>query len=355
MALFKRGRTWWMSFTYQGQQTQKSTGVKDRKLAEKIYCKIMTQIAEGKWFERLPGDEKTFKEMMDRYMTEHSIPNKKSWQRDRDSLTHIFPVFGELTLPEITSPRISEYKSHRRLEGAAPATINKELALMKHAFTLAIKEWEWARENPVKNVRMEKEPPPRDRWLTYEEEGRLLSVCPAWLKEIIIFAIETGARRGEILSLTWNEVNLPGRLATILGQKTAVNRSIPLTQRVFEILKTRGRSRSKVRSIYEDLVFTYPEGKRVDISDLRLAFQGALRKAGIQGFRFHDLRHSFASRWAQAGIDTYTIQTLMGHKSFSTTQRYAHHNSQSLRRGMRLFEAVRDENAGKDFITILAQ
>ena len=355
MALFKRGRVYWMSLSHNGRLARQSTGIKDKKLAEKIYRKVMTDVTEGKWFNRLPGEQKTFREMMDRYMAEHSIPNKKSWQRDRDSLTHLNPIFGELTLPEITSPRISEYKYHRRLEGAAPATINKELALMKHAFTLAIKEWEWTRENPVKNVRMEKEPPPRDRWLAYEEEDCLLSVCPAWLKGIIIFAIETGARRGEILSLTWNEVNLPSELVTILGRKTAVNRSIPLTQRVIEVLKTRGRRRSKVRSIYEDLVFTYPEGKRVDISDLRLAFEGALRKTGIQSFRFHDLRHSFASRWAQAGIDTYTIQTLMGHKSFSTTQRYAHHNSQSLRRGMKLFEAVRDENAGKDFITILSQ
>ncbi len=120
-----------------------------------------------------------------------------------------------------------------------------------------------------------------------------------------------------------------------------VNRSIPLTQKAFEALKARQRERGKVRSIHEDLVFTYPEGKRVDISDLRLAFEGALRKAEIKGFRFHDLRHSFASRLAQAGIDTYTIQTLMGHKSFSTTQRYAHHNTQSLRRGISAFEASR--------------
>src|SRR3989304_5413119 len=91
MALFKRGSVWWMRVSYNGKQRRKSTGTADRKLAERIYHKLLGDIAEGKWFEKLPGEEKTFREMMDRYMAEHSIPKKASSEKDRSSLTHLLP------------------------------------------------------------------------------------------------------------------------------------------------------------------------------------------------------------------------------------------------------------------------
>jgi integrase len=112
-----------------------------------------------------------------------------------------------------------QYKASRREEGASPCTVNRELALMKHRFNLAVREWEWIRESPLLKISMEKEPPARDRWLTYEDEESLLSVCPLWLSEIIIIAIETGCRRDEILSLEWKGVDLFSRVVAILGKK----------------------------------------------------------------------------------------------------------------------------------------
>jgi len=101
-------------------------------------------------------------------------------------------------------------------------------------------------------------------------------------------------------------------------------------------------------------VFTHPEGKKVNIHTLRWTFEKSLERAGIEGFRFHDLRHTFASRLAQAGVDPYTIQKLMGHKSFSTTQRYAHHYTESLRRGIGVLECLRQEKLQQN-VTILSQ
>ena len=225
---------------------------------------------------------------------------------------------------------------------------------MKHAFSLAINEWEWVKDNPVKKVSMEREPASRDRWLTYEEEERLLLSPPQWLKEIIIFAIETGCRRGEILSFLWKDVDLFKKVATIYGKKTGERRTMPLTQRALEILKEKERLRRKVRSINEDLVFTYPVGQKISIHALRWAFEEVLKKAKIEDFRFHDLRHTFASRLAQTGVDPYTIQKLMGHKTFTTTQRYAHHYSESLRKGIVALEAFRTERSNEIF-TILSQ
>lgn len=205
MGLYKRGQVWWMCFSYEGEQKRFSTEATDKKVAEKIYHKVMTQIAEGRWFERLPGEEKTFREMMEKYMKEYSERNKslKSRIRDKSVSHHLTQFFGDLTLTSITPNLISEYKTKRREKGAAPATVNKELMLMSHAFNLAIKEWEWVKENPVNRVSREKVDNQIERWLTPQEEKKLLTASPVWLREIIIFAINTGLRQGEILSLTW--------------------------------------------------------------------------------------------------------------------------------------------------------
>jgi len=345
MALFRRGPVWWMRFSYKGKQIRKSTETTDKNLAKRIYDKVLGEIAEGKWFDRLLGEERTFKEMMDRYMAEYSTPKKASSERDRSSLTHLLPFFGSYTLSDITPRLINEYKTTRRVHGASPCTVNRELALMKHAFSLALKEWEWVRYNPVKMISMEKESPPRDRWLTFEEEERLLSVSSSWLKQMILFAVETGCRRGEMLSLGWKSVDLFRKVVIIFGNKTGEKRSIPLTQRALEAL--RDMQRETVRSIKEDLVFSHPPEQRVNIHTLRFAFEEALKKAKIENFRWHDLRHTFASRLAQAGVDPYAIQRLMGHKTFTTTQRYAHHYVESLREGIGALEASRAERTEK--------
>jgi integrase len=219
---------------------------------------------------------------------------------------------------------------------------------------LAVKEWEWVSENPVLKVSMEKEPPSRDRWLTYEEEKILLEASPHWLKEITAFAVETGCRRAEILSLEWKDVDIFQKEVTVFGKKARERRTIPSTKRAFEVLKGREKFRTNVRAITGDLVFTHPPGRKVNIQTLRSAFEDALARAGVQNFRFHDLRHTFATRLAQTGVDPYTIQKLMGHTSFTTTQRYAHHFVESLRRGIESLEASRRERAEKS-ITNLAQ
>jgi integrase len=261
---------------------------------------------------------------------------------------------------------ISNYKAERLSYGASSGTLNRELALMKHAFTLAITEWQWVNDNPVKKVSMEKEAPARDRWLTDDEEKGLLAALPEWLREIVVFALDTRYRRGEVLSLAWKHVNLETGVATVFGRKTAEWRSVPLIKRVREMLSAKHASR-KAHPLKEALVFLDPEGQAVDIHELRWAFEKALGKAGIDNFRFHDLRHSFATRLAQNGVDLFTIQKLLGHKSYATTERYAHHCTESLRRGIKVLDAYvegretdKPHSEGREgsytpFITILSQ
>jgi len=165
MGLFKRGTVWWMSFTYQGRQVRTSTETADKRLAEAILATVKVKIVEGRYFDRLEEQTRTFAELMERYETEHVV-KQASRRAIRGYIRNLLPVFGHLTLSEISPKLIVAYKQKRYADGVAPATINRELAAMKKAFNLAIREWEWCRENPVSRVSMEKEANQRDRWLT---------------------------------------------------------------------------------------------------------------------------------------------------------------------------------------------
>ena len=341
MGLFKRGHTWWIRFTYKGEQIRKSTETNDKKLAERIYHKLLGEVAEGRWFERLPGDEKTFREMMEKYLIEHSARNKtsRSHIRDRSLAKHLMQHFGDLTLNKINPKLISEYKTKRIREGASPRTVNYELAVMGHAFNLAIKEWEWCTDNPVIKVSKEKVNNFIERWITDEEEERLLKVSRKWLQEMIVFALYTGLRQGEELNLQWPQIDLFRKTMTILEQKNEGRDTLPLNKKALEVLK----SRAKIRHINTNLIFCTPKGTRINARNLLRAFYTATKKAGIEGLRWHDLRHTFATRLVQDGVDVYTIQKLGRWKEISMVKRYAHHSPESLRSGVEALDKVREK------------
>src|SRR4030042_5728420 len=195
MGLYKRGKVWWMSFVCVGKHYRKSTETEDKKLAQRIHDKVRGEIAEGKWFERLPGEEKSFREMMEKYLDEYAS-KRVSEKSFRGYSKKPISYLGAYTLSEVTPKTINENKVKRRNDGVGPASINRELATMKKAFTLAIKACEGAEKHPVERVSMEEENNKRDRWLTTEEEERLLKVCPSWLRGLVIFALNTGMRLG---------------------------------------------------------------------------------------------------------------------------------------------------------------
>ncbi len=348
MGLYKRGQVWWMSFTYNGRYVRRSTETDNKKIAEKVFFKVMTEIAEGRWFEKMPGEDKTFKEMMQKYMKEYSKRNKslKSHIRDKSVSDHLTNFFGDFTLSKISPKLVSEYKTERRGKGAAPATVNKELTVMSHAFNLAVKEWEWIKENPVTRVSREKVNNQVERWLNFEEEKTLLSACQEWLKEIIVFAINTGLRQGEILDLQWGRVDLFRKTMAILEQKNKGKDTLPLNAKAHEVLKARAR----VRHIKAAHVFCNGNGNRIEARNLLRAFYKATEKAKLKGLRFHDLRHTFATRLVHAGVDIYTVQRLGRWKTISMVNRYAHHYPESLRPGVEVLDKV-----GENFITFLSQ
>ncbi len=348
MGLYKRDTVWWMSFTHNGRQIRRSTETEDRKLATRIFDKLKGEVAEGKWFEKLPGENYTFGDLMDKYMTDYSEVNKapQSHIRDKSLKQHLIESFGDMYLTDISSKDISNYKSKRRQEGASPRTINYELTLMSHAFNIAIREWEWIDVNPVKKGSKEKLNNQIERWLTDEEEKSLLSASPVWLRPIILFAISTGFRMGEILNLKWSQIDLVRKEVTISEQKNKQIDTLPLNNAAMIVLK------DKWNNHQEEVEYVFPSQNKTRISNRNLfrAFDNAKNKAKIENFRFHDLRHTFATRLVRSGVDLYAVQKLGRWKTVSMVTRYGHHNTESLRSSIEVMDKVNN-----DFITILSQ
>lgn len=333
MGLVKRGNVWWMSFTYEGRQVRKSTETSDKRLAEAILGKVKVQIVEGKYFDKPKEDPKTFLELMERYLREHAS-RRTHYRRYVNMVNNLKAFFGDPKLHQVTPKMIVAFKNKRYADGVMPATINRELAMLKKAFNLACREWEWTKDNPVCRVSMEREQNTRDHWLTEGDEQRLLGAATPWVKELVIFAINTGMRRGEILGLTWAGVDFARRTVTIFRSKNGERRTIPMNQTVLDLLSQKYAKKSSGN----ELVFASQTETLLDGSNLRRGFACALKAAKIENLHFHDLRHTFTTRLVQAGVDLYKVQRLLGHKSPIMTQRYAHHFPESLRDGVEILD-----------------
>lgn len=347
MALYKRGTVWWMCFTYNGKQVRKPTETTDKKLAQRIYDKIKGEIAEGKWFQKPAGENITFREMMEKYLSDHSQINKapSSYKRDKSLSDHLVGYFGDMYLTEISPKAIAEYKVMRRKAAASPKTVNNELILIGHAFTKAIREWEWVENNPVTKVDKEKVNNIIERWLTLDEEKALMRVSPKWLQELINFAISTGLREGEILDLKWHQIDFSRKTLLISEQKNDAVDTLPLNETAMAILQ----AKFEIRPQGVGYVFINRRNTRINTRNMLRAFSSVKKKAGVIGFRFHDLRHTFATRLVQNGVDLYTVQKLGRWKTISCVMRYAHHYSESLRSGINVMD-----KAMSGFITILS-
>lgn len=348
MGIFKRGPVWWMRFSYQGKQIRKSTETDDRKLAQRIFDKLKGEVAEGTWFERLPGEDYTFEDLMKKYMAEYSAVNKaaSSHKRDESLVKQLVSYFGDHYLTEITPAMISNFKVKRRDDGVSPRTINYELTTMSHAFNIAIREWGLVSENPVKKVRKERVSNHIERWLTLDEEKNLLKESPKWLQDIIVFAINTGLRQSEILDLKWLQVDMDRQTITISEQKNKCVDTLPLNETSMNVLRDSYKSNIRLDSY----VFPNTESNRKGNRLLLKAFYVALKKSGISKFRFHDLRHTFATRLIRNGVDLYTVQKLGRWKTVTMVQRYAHHHPESLRAAIKMIDGIKTPIS-----TILAQ
>lgn len=319
-----------MRLTVNGELVRRSTGTENKRLAEELYGKLRKEVREGRYCDQ--GNKKTFKDMADRYMAEYAIKKAlKTMQRDKVSLTHLLPIFGGKLLSQITPAQITSYKNQRRNEGASPKSINHELGFCKCAFNVAGREWQWIKTNPFTSVSMERLPQPRVRYLTADEFERLYQECNDRLKPIVRIAVNTGMRQGNILSLTWQQVDLSRGEINLEHTKNGERLTLPMNGTVKTLLSE--LKKASVRNINHehDHVFHTSTGGKIDPSELNKWFRKTCRMADIGNFRFHDLRHTFASWLIQKGVSLYEVQRLLGHKTGEMTRRYAHLAPDNLR------------------------
>lgn len=257
-------------------------------------------------------------QVIDRYLEEKQTLNPATVSNCK----RILRFFGDIDIGTISEKRMMDYVLSRR-SIAKPATINRELTILKQIFR-QIHRQGLIPKDPSLFVSYEKMPNIRDRWLTIEEESLLISSACDWLKPIIIFAISTGMRRGEILNLRLEAINFKTRTVTLNNTKNGVNRLVPLTDRALKSIET---NRKEGPAFLRD-------NRGVINTELEYSFKQACIKASLLELHFHDLRHTFATRLVQHGVELYTIQRLLGHKNPSMTQRYAHHSVESQRRAL---------------------
>ena len=363
MGLYRKQGTkkWWMCFTLNGVQYDKSTGTTDEKLAGLILADVELKILKkeklGVEFEL----DYTFDQMMSKFMDEYASQQERSTKRRYEqSLKHLQPVFGGRKLSEIDARLIDQYMQGRLREASCrktltkPATVNREFSMLARAFSLAVsRKWQMATANPCSTAYNGEplklaENNERERYLINDEEERLLKAIEGYLRgqlwEIVVVALYMGMREGEILKLKEGHVDLANKKLTVIKEnsKNKVPRTIPiLSETVLDIL--RNRMDKKVVSIAhprDSLVFTSSSGRGISPRNLQRAFRKACQKAEIEDFVFHDLRHTFGTWLAQNGVDIYTIARYMGHEDLESTKRYTHHNAESLRASVGTIEKM---------------
>ena len=228
----------------------------------------------------------------------------------RYRLQFLLDTFGNVNLSGIKMLTIQDF-ADTRLEQVKQGTVQKELATLKAIMNKAHREGRILTVPPFPKIKTQQG---RCRWLTIDEEQRLLAASAKHLKPLIAFAVDTGGRRSELLRLDWQNVDLERGLVTFTKTKNGEDRTIRLTDRAKAVLHSLNPKESGT-------VFTY-NGKAMH--DTNSSFANARKKAGIKDIRFHDLRHTFASRLVQQGVSLYEVMHLTGHKSVSMVQRYAH-------------------------------
>lgn len=250
-----------------------------------------------------------------------------SYRRYAMSWRAVEPHLGRKRLDEITPDLIERFKATRRQSGLSNVTINRDVAFLKHFFTMAI-TWELVTVNPVKAVGMLQEGK-RTRYLSEAEATRLLQACPPYLLDLVIAAIHTGCRPEELLSLVWRHVDFEHRIVTVHWSysKTHETRSIAMNEILTQTLQAI-RLKTSDTSL-DALVFRNARGQ--PYRSPRTAFETALKRAQIEDFTFYDLRHTFGSWLIMAGEDIRTVKELMGHRHITMTDRYTHLSQRHLR------------------------
>jgi integrase len=325
VSLFKRGSVWWSYFFEDGIRHQSSTGTSNRRQAETIEAKLKEEVTNQR-FQIVKADPAmTFGELAARFIASGSVRPHHLYH-----LKFLLPFFSETPVLRLTKSLTDEFRK-RRHAGASikEATVNRDLSVLRHILYWALDE-QLLQVNPLARMRMARERRTRRQVLSVAEEQLLLGDAKDHLRTMVIFALDTGMRRGEITSQRWEDIDFARTLLFVTHSKTPEGeaREIPLTERLSELLL---HSRQA-----EGLIIGF-RGRPV--RNIKSTWKTALRNAGIRHVRFHDLRHTFNTRLMEAGVLQEIRMALMGHSSGSKVHAtYTHIELPAKRKAVRMLE-----------------
>jgi len=292
----------------------------NKTLAKEWAKKVEGEIASTRFLRRIEEEKHTLSEAIDRFIAENL--SELSEQEQKSRRTHLNwwrDRLGSLSLAAVTPAAITEARA-ALLDRVSGATSNRYLAALSAVLTLAEKEWEWLSRNPVSKVRRRAESRGRVRFLSDDERKRLLKACEAShdrrLHPLVLFALTTGARQGELLGLRWEDVDLENARARLQKTKNKDRRSISFPGSAGEVLREMAKAP-------HDSGYLFANGDGLPTFSKK-PWLAALNEAKIDDFRFHDLRHTAASYLAMSGATLPELAAFLGHRTLAMVQRYAH-------------------------------
>jgi integrase len=283
-----------------------------------------------RYFPQQEAERSILAELIERQLEAVKRDRPHDYDRQRVCLDWWKAKLGDYTLATFAGPEgaalLSRYRDKLQSdEGVSSATVNRYLSVLSKTFSNAVTEWHLLADNPLRRVSKKKEPQGRLRYLSDAERTALLDACAKSdykpLRLIVLLAMTTGMRRGELLGLRWQDVDLERRIAVLQKTKNSERRSVPLVPKVVELLREHG----KVRRLDTELIFP-GEGEGPVWFDA--AWYAALKEAKVKDFRFHDLRHTAASYLAMSGATVPELAAVLGHKTLQMVKRYAHLSDQ---------------------------
>ena len=322
---------WRASWWYEGQWVRRVFPNKTQ--ARQALDAVRGQIVEGRYVNKKKEVTTTFEEAVKRFLAwseSNTRPANAALDRHCSKSWLSFPHFARKKLDKITAGDADLYKNHlmanHRIkngtrytgEKLTPRSVDIHVSRLKRMFNLCM-EWGLCTSNPAAKVKLLKRDNKRIKYLSEEEEARLMEVCTPELARVVQFALHTGMRRGEIQGLKWSDIDFKTGVAVIPGTRAKGKRErvIPLNSVAVGILQSLPRPMDR-----EALVFGNREGGVWD--RVRKHWAKAIALSGLEDFHFHDLRHTYASRLVMSGVDLAVIRELLGHRDFETTLRYAH-------------------------------
>lgn len=318
MALFKRGSVWWVDVTTpDGRRLRRSAETSNKQLAAQYEAKLKNDL----FLEHKMGvkADRPFKDAVEHFLeVKDGLRSVACYEQQLEWWKQ---QFADVTLQRIDEDRITSAVMAKKREGASNGTLNRYLAALRATLNEA-KRRKWIMRVP--EFTEFEEPKERVRWLTDEEVDRLLAACPEHWRGMVRLSLDTGLRQSNVRAMRWEWVDFGNRTVTIPGAffKNGRDFTIPLSDEAVSVLRER-------EGEHDEYVFTYAGRPITQIS--HTAWKATLERASIENFRWHDMRHTWATRMTRSSVPTQALQRLGGWETMAMVSKYAHHNVESLR------------------------